>query len=576
MASLKAALARDSFARRTSADHLQRSPGGQVGRPLVARSSRGAPPPSSSGGFVSTASDLHTGSSSASSGVPRRALTPNRSQAARSLTPSRERRNVSASASQSQLETRAASRHGSPLPRSASAERARGNGTLVGSHSQKRFVASSAAGRSSAGASSRRSKSPQRNLGRNSTDMAGRVGEIAAAARDPGGDLSRLSDEQLRDEAATLRQALALADQCIVGIRSEVTLNRSLANEQMAVQATGKTDMLDALLAEKERLQAAARTGWASAHRLQSALRDHEERVLADTEELQDVQRRLETENQRLRKEHAALRTRLLGWKQMQRKLCTASAANVAVSGHGCSTDGVDNGPMVAQGAEGCEVRCNGVSEDRHLEATGDGSRGERHRRCASRSTSPGRHAPVATRLGPYNGDACVARQTHQSASASQPGKRSAVVDTRRSCAEAARPMATKKNDAAKARAGRHDEAAKAGPSKVCHSSVESPAENGDIIPRRINSQVDAKRHATASPPTPEDLAPLPLEAMAACALAKTRAQSALAGLGVDVRSPPPTLESLAPAGGLGDETVEVAFETGGTVAPEELTTGIE
>lgn len=85
-------------------------------------------------------------------------------------------------------------------------------------------------------------------------------------------------------------------------------------------EASRLAEVLEVLSIENKKLQAAARNGWSQTWKLQANLRAYEDDVEQQREELAERQRRLEQENCCLRKESAGLKTRLLGWQQMQKR----------------------------------------------------------------------------------------------------------------------------------------------------------------------------------------------------------------------------------------------------------------
>jgi len=133
----------------------------------------------------------------------------------------------------------------------------------------------------------------------------------------------RVSRNDLADEVARLRLALDITTKRIEETLAEVSATQlSLKDKKVCqeLEVVQIKEVLDMLTSENKRLQAGARNGWSSAWKLQAALRSHEEEVEMQSEELLDRQRRLEQENSRLRKEAAAVKTRLLAWRQMQKR----------------------------------------------------------------------------------------------------------------------------------------------------------------------------------------------------------------------------------------------------------------
>lgn len=164
------------------------------------------------------------------------------------------------------------------------------------------------------------------------------------------------SGKSLRSEVERLRLALDLANKNIEATLAEVSVTQlSLKDRKVhqELEALQTKEVLDMLTSENKRLQVGARNGWSSAWKLQAALRSHHEDVEIQSNELLVKQRRLEQENTRLRKEAAALRTRLLAWRQMKRR-STSPARKVT-----CART---KGPLVALAAEGSMLYSEGVA----------------------------------------------------------------------------------------------------------------------------------------------------------------------------------------------------------------------
>eukprot|EP00928_Gymnodinium_smaydae_P073985 TRINITY_DN57070_c0_g1_i1.p1 TRINITY_DN57070_c0_g1~~TRINITY_DN57070_c0_g1_i1.p1 ORF type:complete len:472 (+),score=74.63 TRINITY_DN57070_c0_g1_i1:40-1416(+) len=253
MASLKAALARDAFVRRS-------------GRQLA-----GQPPPSVGGGGTNAG----TGFRKAAGVSPCRP------------SPSPRRRSVSSDRCQATA----------------------ANGALSSRASHSRMQCSRSA--------SSRSLHGQR------APSAGRLRQADACEETPRDDLADASEGELRSEVARLREALEMATRCTDAMKAEVAMHNSLLVEseaQHALEESSEQTLLGELSYENTRLQNESRLCWSSARRMSATLRLHDDQVAHQTEEVMEIQKRLEQENARLRKEAAAMRARLLGWSKQRKK----------------------------------------------------------------------------------------------------------------------------------------------------------------------------------------------------------------------------------------------------------------
>ena len=77
---------------------------------------------------------------------------------------------------------------------------------------------------------------------------------------------------------------------------------------------------MEELAEENRKLRGVVNNSWLSARRWQSALRLSQEKADEKAAELVEMKRRLEQENTRMRKETAAMKARLMGWRQLQRR----------------------------------------------------------------------------------------------------------------------------------------------------------------------------------------------------------------------------------------------------------------
>jgi len=124
-------------------------------------------------------------------------------------------------------------------------------------------------------------------------------------------------------DVAFLRSALAETSKNLKATISQVSSAQFLLKEVKSGQEAETArlvDVFDTLTAENKKLQATARQGWSSTWKLQASLRAQEAEVQLQSEELQEKRKRLELDNACLRKESAAMKSRLLGWQQIQKK----------------------------------------------------------------------------------------------------------------------------------------------------------------------------------------------------------------------------------------------------------------
>jgi len=135
------------------------------------------------------------------------------------------------------------------------------------------------------------------------------------------GDLDPVEDSQgTVADVASLRSALddtikRLAETLSQFFSAKVLLKQMKAEQEAEIARLG--EVFDALTVENKMLQATARQGnW----KRQSARRAHDAEVQLQSEELQEECKRLELVNARLRKELAAMKSRLLGWQQIQKR----------------------------------------------------------------------------------------------------------------------------------------------------------------------------------------------------------------------------------------------------------------
>lgn len=128
----------------------------------------------------------------------------------------------------------------------------------------------------------------------------------------------------LRMECARLRHSLQQFNRRIEQKMREVSEGQAFVLERQSEQQAEAVELLEelrVLSTENKKLEAGARNGRNAAWRLKAALRAHEADVEIDAEEATEKHRRLEQENARLRKEAAALRTRLLCWRRAHQRL---------------------------------------------------------------------------------------------------------------------------------------------------------------------------------------------------------------------------------------------------------------
>jgi len=127
----------------------------------------------------------------------------------------------------------------------------------------------------------------------------------------------------LREECEQLRQALADTTERIEQTMREVADQQSQMQERQAQQQAEAVSLLEelrVLSSENKKLQVGARDSRNAAWKLQAALKAREGSMELHVEEETERQKRLEQENARLRKEAAALKARLLGWRRAQQR----------------------------------------------------------------------------------------------------------------------------------------------------------------------------------------------------------------------------------------------------------------
>eukprot|EP00439_Symbiodinium_sp_Y106_P051253 s1805_g6.t2 len=130
--------------------------------------------------------------------------------------------------------------------------------------------------------------------------------------------------EALKAQVSRLRQALGERQRRLRNFKEEVAQQRQLCADlevQHASEQPHYEHLVEELKAQNRSLQAKACARWDSARKVQAMLRSSEQEAEAKVEGLLERQRRLEMDSARLRKALAALRTRLFGWKQSQRRL---------------------------------------------------------------------------------------------------------------------------------------------------------------------------------------------------------------------------------------------------------------
>lgn len=158
-------------------------------------------------------------------------------------------------------------------------------------------------------------------------------------------DLCNSTDEELRKKITDLRKKLALTSSAIESVTAEAALSRFRMEEERVRQAEELSQLHSAVQElghENKRLQNEVNASWFSTRRMQAALRLSQEQTQEGSQELAEARRRLEQENCRLRREGAGLRSRLLGWQQMQRRT-TDGESRMSASGSSsslCSPDG--------------------------------------------------------------------------------------------------------------------------------------------------------------------------------------------------------------------------------------------
>lgn len=124
-------------------------------------------------------------------------------------------------------------------------------------------------------------------------------------------------------EVSRLRAALEETHRHIEETLLEVSVQQWRVKEskvQQQEEIAHLSEVLETLTRENRRLQAAARGGRTATWRLQAELRSQEGIIECKAEELSEHQKRLAQENARLRREAAAMKSRLLGWRQMQKR----------------------------------------------------------------------------------------------------------------------------------------------------------------------------------------------------------------------------------------------------------------
>jgi len=131
-------------------------------------------------------------------------------------------------------------------------------------------------------------------------------------------------DAQLHAEVESLRQALCHVNRCVAETMVEVRLNRSLIDKserRQELETPQLEQVLESLAEENKRLQHFARSEWATARRAHGTLRTMEENTDDQYRTLQEKHKRLELDNSRLRKELSAMNARVLGWRQLKRRV---------------------------------------------------------------------------------------------------------------------------------------------------------------------------------------------------------------------------------------------------------------